>query len=280
VEVIEVDAHELELSEIRNLISYAGPVMSLDDAYGRIKDFYGAESVRAAYPGTLGDASISVHDTEDGSSRTLTASKAGSQAVLTVTVSRNAATDATAAADAAHAAGAVTVVYDAGGTEPTELTIRAEDVNPLVDALIDGALATTVPFRELPVPADWSDLAVRDTPVPAVRRLSITPVVTEIRVDLGELARSAGLEARLNEIRAAATMPPAEVFDSLAAELGPSVSQLLSAGPAGHTRAVIDVSADSAISLQLAQSVVNRNGQQVALSVSGVQIAELCPPLG
>ncbi|HEY1733510.1 MAG TPA: hypothetical protein VGG23_03605, partial [Acidimicrobiales bacterium] len=270
VEVLEVEAHELDLSEVRALISYSGPVMSLDDAYGRIKGFYNAESVKAAYPEALGDASVSVHDVQDGSSRTLTAVKPGSETRLTVTVSRDVAADA------------VSVVYDVGGTEPVRRTIRAGDVNPLVDALVGGTLATTEPFRELPVPSDWSEVPGRVTPVPPGRRLSIAPVVRDIPINLDELARSAGLTARLDEIRAAAIAPSAEVFDQLAADLGGALTEQLSTGrlgQAGHTRAVIDVSADSPNSLRLAQAVVNRTGRQVGLHASGVLIAELCPPL-
>ncbi len=69
------------------------------------------------------------------------------------------------------------------------------------------------------------------------------------------------------------------MFDQLAADLGSSVTDLLSAGEGGHARGVIDVSVDSPVSLQLAQSIVSHNGQQVALRASGVLIAELCPPI-
>jgi hypothetical protein len=127
----------------------------------------------------------------------------------------------------------------------------------------------------------WTAPPAHDAPVPARRRLPITPVVTEIRIDVAELARSAGLEARLEELREPADpRASAEAFQSLAAALDSSVRQQLSSGSTGHARAVIEVSAGSADSdLQLAQSIVSHTRRQVALTVSGVRLAEFCPPV-
>ncbi|MFJ9590980.1 hypothetical protein ACIRSD_45995, partial [Streptomyces acidicola] len=149
--IISVDAAEIPRSEVEGLVRDQSSDLGPADAFTLFGQFFRQDSLRAAYPYDLGDATVTEGAGPNGS-RTFTVTRPKSTASLTITVARDGDT--------------VNVVMEPSDGERWQLSYGSPtDFNQIGSYLRGRQLHQSPQFETLPYPDAWYDITPPPSPI-------------------------------------------------------------------------------------------------------------------